>query len=195
MSSVSLPPLSPPPPTTSSSSQPRSPIPTTQRTSEARAAFTASLTAVGASLSADLTARARNIHQNAAALDAQDKKLKASTKALARDNEALERFLRKSGADGKGKGAMSEFDDLEGLLVGLEGELDFLEGMLGDVEGGVEGQEGWVRGDEQEEAVVGGRTVDSVAEDGNVRTDREGVEDLLEDLHVSDTVKGKRPAV
>lgn len=190
MSTTSLPPISPP---------------ATQRTAEARAAFTASLTAVGASLSADLTARARNIHQNATALEAQEKQLKKGTKELRREREGVERWLGKNGGGDGGKGMLSEFDDLEGLVEGLEGELEGLEAWLGVVEGeeglgsGSEGQEqvegGKHKSDEGE--VLGGRAsvADADAGDEGVHATREGVEERLEDLHVSDTAKGKQRAV
>ena len=198
----SLPPLSPPPSATTTSPHPTTRIPSAQRTAEARDAFTASLTNVGASLSAELTSRARTIHENSRALEAQEKKLKQSTKALAKETDALEKFLRKS--DKGGKGALSEFDDLEGLLGGLEGELDFLDGVLEEVEGEIgvqegdlEGEGGWGGDDSREGHGINGER-DRIAqgdEIGGTHVAPNGVEGRFQSLHVSDNVKGKQPAV
>jgi hypothetical protein len=197
----SLPPLSPPPSATTTSPHPPR-IPSAQRTAEARDAFTASLTNVGASLSAELTSRARTIHENNRALEAQEKKLKQSTKALAKETDALEKFLRKS--DKGGKGALSEFDDLDGLLGGLEGELDFLDGVLEEVEGEIGVQEGESEGDgglgegdlREGHGVNGERDGKAMGDEiGGTHMARNGVEERLESLHVSDIAKGKQPAV
>lgn len=180
----SLPPLSPPPSHSNTTSSSHQPIPSAQRTAEARAAFVASLQAVGQSLSTDLHSRARTIHENAKALSEQEKKLAKSTKQLQKETAQLERFVEKSSKGGKGP--MSEFDDLEGLLGGLEGELDVLERTLGFVEGDVDELEGGAAG--EGEAVGAGDAGAYAARDG-----MEGVQS--EGLDVSDAVKGKQREV
>ena len=135
-------------------------------------------------------------------MEAQEKKLKQSTKALAKETDALEKFLRKS--DKGGKGALSEFDDLEGLLGGLEVELDFLDGVLGEVEGEIGGQEeeleregGLGEGDLREgQGANGERDGKAMGDEiSGIHMARDGVEERLESLHVSDNAKGKQPAV
>ncbi|GES57231.1 biogenesis of lysosome-related organelles complex 1 subunit 1 [Aspergillus terreus] len=64
-------------------------IPSPQRTAEAKAAFEASLRSVGANYEADLRDRARNLHENAAALDKQEGDVQRATGALAKQNDQL----------------------------------------------------------------------------------------------------------
>ncbi|KAL4898044.1 hypothetical protein BDV59DRAFT_54183 [Aspergillus ambiguus] len=64
-------------------------IPSPQRTAEAKAAFEASLRSVGANYEADLRDRARNLHDNAAALDKQETDVRRATAGLARQNDQL----------------------------------------------------------------------------------------------------------
>ncbi|KAI9935020.1 hypothetical protein ASPWEDRAFT_666894 [Aspergillus wentii DTO 134E9] len=74
--------------TTNTTTNPSSPSPSqTQRTTEARAAFTASLQSVGANYDAELRDRARNLHDNTAALDKQQADLQRATTELGRQNE------------------------------------------------------------------------------------------------------------
>ncbi|KAL5364164.1 hypothetical protein BJX96DRAFT_156841 [Aspergillus floccosus] len=64
-------------------------IPSPQRTAEAKAAFEASLRSVGANYESDLRDRARNLHENAAALDKQEDDVRRATGALAKQNDQL----------------------------------------------------------------------------------------------------------
>lgn len=70
-------------------SPPDNNIPSPQRTAEAKAAFEASLRSVGANYEADLRDRARNLHENAAALDKQEGDVQRATSALAKQNDQL----------------------------------------------------------------------------------------------------------
>lgn len=100
-----------------------------------------------------------------------------STKALQKETNQLEKFLKKNNKNGKG--LLSEFDDLEDLLGNLESELDVLDQTLGFVEGGIEEQEGDDIG---------------VEEEGELEEGVEGMEHV-EVSGSSDTIigKGKQP--
>lgn len=75
-------------------------------------------------LDSDLQWRATTIHENAQAVQKQEKDLQKSTKSLAKDNAEAEKWLEKS------RKKMAEFEDLDGLEMGLEDDLADVEAML-----------------------------------------------------------------
>ncbi|KAF7130912.1 hypothetical protein CNMCM5793_003847 [Aspergillus hiratsukae] len=84
--------------------QQQSPTPS-QRTLEAKAAFTASLRSAGTNYDAELRDRARTLQQNAAALDKQEAELARTTADLGRQNEQWGKGFVGCGGDvGRGGG-------------------------------------------------------------------------------------------
>ncbi|KAH2639932.1 hypothetical protein KXW54_007269 [Aspergillus fumigatus] len=104
-----------------------------QRTLEAKAAFTASLRSVGANYDAELRDRARTLHGNAAALDKQEAELRRTTAELRRQNEQWERV-----ADTAREG-LKEIGDVQNWAELIERDLLIVEEMLREVEAREEG--------------------------------------------------------
>ena len=101
-----------------------SPASSAQRTKEAKDAFTASLNSVGASIDAELQARAKNIHSNAKALTKQEDYLRKETKSLAKDNDTFQKLLDKTRKDIKG------LDGIEDIMANLDSDLAMIEETL-----------------------------------------------------------------
>ncbi|KAL2008606.1 hypothetical protein VTN00DRAFT_6800 [Thermoascus crustaceus] len=102
--------------------------PPSQRTAEARAAFTASLNSAGSNLDADLRARAANLHENAAALSKQETELKRATADLARQNDQWQKV-----ADQAREG-LKEIGDVQNWAELIERDLLIVEETLRLVE-------------------------------------------------------------
>ncbi|KIW72700.1 hypothetical protein PV04_00877 [Phialophora macrospora] len=96
----------------------------TQRTKEAKDAFTASLNSVGASIDAELQARAKNIHANAKALSKQEDDLKKETRSLAKENDSLQKLLDKTKKELKG------LEDLDDIMANLDADMAMIEETL-----------------------------------------------------------------
>ncbi|GIJ98382.1 hypothetical protein Aspvir_000499 [Aspergillus viridinutans] len=129
-----------PPPPPQQQSPTSSPTPS-QRTLEAKAAFTASLRSAGANYDAELRDRARTLHENAAALDKQETELRRTTAELGRQNEQWEKV-----ADTAREG-LKEIGDVQNWAELIERDLLVVEEMLREVEAreegvGEEGEEG-----------------------------------------------------
>ncbi|OCT44246.1 hypothetical protein CLCR_00728 [Cladophialophora carrionii] len=110
----------------------------TQRTKEAKDAFTASLNSVGASIDAELQARAKNIHANAKALTKQEDDLRKETKSLAKENDSLQKLLEKTKKEFKG------LDDLDDIMANLDTDIAMIEETLRLAEEEQEEEEGQV---------------------------------------------------
>jgi hypothetical protein len=126
----------PPPPQQQQQQQQQSPTssPTpSQRTLEAKAAFTASLRSAGANYDAELRERARTLHENAAALDNQEAELRRTTAELGRQNEQWEKV-----ADTAREG-LKEIGDVQNWAELIERDLLVVEEMLREVEAREEG--------------------------------------------------------
>jgi len=95
-----------------------------QRTKEAKDAFTASLNSAGASIDAELQARAKNIHANAKALTRQEDDLRKETKSLAKENDSLQKLLDKTKKEMKG------LDDLDDIMANLDADMAMIEETL-----------------------------------------------------------------
>ncbi|KAL6249894.1 hypothetical protein RBB50_003750 [Rhinocladiella similis] len=95
-----------------------------QRTAEAKRAFTASLTAAGTSIDAELEARAKTIHSNAKALLEQEDQLRKQTTAVAKDADSLEKLLKKT------KHTVDSLGDLDSMLADLEADMVTMEETL-----------------------------------------------------------------
>ncbi|PGH16870.1 hypothetical protein AJ79_01514 [Helicocarpus griseus UAMH5409] len=96
----------------------------TQETTEARAAFTASLTSVGTNLDADMRLRAQALHDNSAAINKQEEKLKKTTNELAKQSKELEKL-----AD-QGREGLKEVGDLQNWAELIERDLLVVEESL-----------------------------------------------------------------
>jgi hypothetical protein len=103
---------------------PRTPATSSQRTKEAKDAFTASLNSVGTSIDTEFQARAKNIHANAKALTKQEDSLRKETKSLAKENDSLQKLLDKTKKDMKG------FDDLDDIMAQLDADMAMIEETL-----------------------------------------------------------------
>ena len=101
-----------------------SPASSAQRTKEAKDAFTASLNSVGASIDAELQARAKNIHSNAKALTKQEDNLRKETKSLAKENDSLQKLLDKTKKEVRG------LDDLDDIMANLDADMAMIEETL-----------------------------------------------------------------
>ena len=99
-----------------------------QRTAEAKAAFTASLKSVGASLDADLQARAKIIHENARELQKQEERAERDLKQLRNQNDEMQKDVDKT------KSSLAQYDDLEEIEAQLERDLMTIEETLRIVE-------------------------------------------------------------
>jgi hypothetical protein len=122
----------PPPPPPEQQQPPSSPTPS-QRTLEAKAAFTASLRSAGANYDASLRERTRTLHENAAALDKQEAELARTTADLARQNEQWAKV-----ADTAREG-LKEIGDVQNWAELIERDLLVVEEMLREVEGREDG--------------------------------------------------------
>ncbi|EXJ85357.1 hypothetical protein A1O1_05721 [Capronia coronata CBS 617.96] len=98
-----------------------SPVSSTQRTAEAKDAFKAALTSVGASIDAELQARAKNIHANAKALTKQEDGLRQETKAVTKENDSIQKLLDQTSKE------VQDFSEIDRLLADLDGELGMIE--------------------------------------------------------------------
>ncbi|KAL2364079.1 hypothetical protein RJZ56_002961 [Blastomyces dermatitidis] len=96
----------------------------TQETTEAKAAFTASLTSVGTNLDADLRQCAQALHDNDDALKKQEEKLKKTTQDLAKQSKELEKL-----AD-MGRKGLNEVGDLQNWAELIERDLLITEETL-----------------------------------------------------------------
>ena len=96
---------------------------------EARAAVTASLSSVGASLDADIRQRASDLQANAAALSKQEAELAKQTAALAKETAQWQKL-----ADASTK-KLNEFGDLQNWAEMMERDLLVVEETLRLVEG------------------------------------------------------------
>jgi septal ring factor EnvC (AmiA/AmiB activator) len=101
---------------------PAAPPSSTQRTAEARDAFLASLSSVGASIDADLLARAKDTHANSKALAKQHDEVRRETKAFSKDLDSLQKLLDKTKKDEAG----AEEDDLAALLASVDDDYAML---------------------------------------------------------------------
>jgi chromosome segregation ATPase len=89
-----------------------------QRTAEAKAAFTASLNAVGSNLDADLQSRARNIHANSKALNKQEQSVDKEIKKLSKQNDQMQKAVDKAKSD------LKEFENVQNFETDLEADLE-----------------------------------------------------------------------
>ncbi|EDP54847.1 hypothetical protein KXX33_005628 [Aspergillus fumigatus] len=154
----------PPPPQQQQQSPTSSPT-LSQRTLEAKAAFTASLRSVGANYDAELRDRARTLHGNAAALDKQEAELRRTTAELRRQNEQWERV-----ADTAREG-LKEIGDVQNWAELIERDLLIVEEMLREVEAREEG----VGEEAEEEGEEGRMMIDGKGKGkGNGKGEEEG---------------------
>lgn len=99
-----------------------------QRTAEAKTAFTATLTSVGANLDTDVRGRAQIIHDNASTIASQQTDLQTATKQLAKQNAEIGKL-----AD-QGRQALKEVGDLGNWAEMLERDMMVLDEALGMAE-------------------------------------------------------------
>lgn len=100
-----------------------------RRTAEARAAVTASLSAIGKSLDADLQTRAGDLHSNSAAIATQEKELAKQTAALHKQGDQWQKL-----ADSSTK-KLNEMGHTQNWAEMLERDLLVLEETLRLAEG------------------------------------------------------------
>ncbi|KAM5447448.1 hypothetical protein MaudCBS49596_005959 [Microsporum audouinii] len=93
-------------------------------TTEARAAFTASLKSVGTNLDADLRTRAGTLHDNAAIIEKQQEDLKQTTQEVSKQSKELEKLLD------QGQNGLKEVGDLQNFAEVMERDLLVLEETL-----------------------------------------------------------------
>lgn len=103
-----------------------------QRNAEARAAVTASLNSVGASISTEMRHRAQDLHANSAAISKQEKELQAQTAALAKESSKWAALAAQSTKK------LNEIGDLQNWAETIERDLLVLEETLRLVEGGAD---------------------------------------------------------
>ncbi|OJJ81510.1 uncharacterized protein ASPGLDRAFT_27897 [Aspergillus glaucus CBS 516.65] len=115
----------------------------TRRTTEAKTAFTASLSSIGNNHDAPLRARASLLHANATALSKQETDVARATEDLGRSNGELE------GAADKAREGLKEIGDVQNWAEVIERELLVLEEVVRGVEEKIEEQEGGVDGDDR----------------------------------------------
>ena len=108
-------------PSTATAPTVQSPSPTPQQTAEARAAFLGTLDSPGSSISASLQTRAHDIHNNVAAIEEQEKQVKAETDRLEKENKKHERVA----VDAAKK--LKELGDVQNWAEMLERDLLMLE--------------------------------------------------------------------
>ncbi|KIW90172.1 uncharacterized protein Z519_08815 [Cladophialophora bantiana CBS 173.52] len=106
------------------SGSPRPPASSAQRTQEAKDAFTASLNAVGASIDAELHARAKSIHDNAKVLTKQEDDVRKGTKGLAKENDSLQKLVDKT------KKEMQSLGDLDDIMANIDADMALIEDTL-----------------------------------------------------------------
>lgn len=100
-----------------------------RRTAEARAAVTASLAAVGASVDTEMKTRAADLHANSEAISKQEKELAKQTAALAKQSVQWQKL-----ADTSTK-KLNEIGDIQNWAEMIERDLLVLEETLRLVEG------------------------------------------------------------
>lgn len=106
-----------------------------RRTTEAEAAFTASLSSIGNNHDGPLRARASLLHANATALSKQENDVARATEDLGRSNGELE------GAADKAREGLKEIGDVQNWAEVIERELLVLEEVVRGVEEKIEEQE------------------------------------------------------
>lgn len=99
-----------------------------QRTAEARAAFTASLSSVGSSLDADLRSRASILHSNSAALAKQEADLAKETAALTKQTAQWQKMADNS------QQKLKEIGDVQNWAEMIERDLLVIEETMKMVE-------------------------------------------------------------
>ena len=100
-----------------------------QRTAEARAAVTASLTSVGASMDHEMRTRTADLHANAQAIAKQEKELARSTAALAKQTAEWDKLLQ------GGTKKLNEVGDIQNWAEMIERDLLVLEETVRLLEG------------------------------------------------------------
>jgi K+-sensing histidine kinase KdpD len=100
-----------------------------RRTAEARAAVTASLASVGASVDNDLRTRTADLHSNSEAITKQEKELAKQTKALAKESAQWEKLLN------GGTKKLNEVGDIQNWAEMIERDLLVLEETVRLVDG------------------------------------------------------------
>ncbi|KAL6710862.1 hypothetical protein ACN47E_007919 [Coniothyrium glycines] len=110
-------------------SSPRSDAEAAQRTAEARAAVTASLTSVGASMDHEMRTRTADLHANAQAISKQEKELAKSTTALAKQTAEWDKLLQ------SGTKKLNEVGDIQNWAETIERDLLVLEETMRLVDG------------------------------------------------------------
>jgi hypothetical protein len=100
-----------------------------RRTAEARAAVTASLASVGASVDNELRTRTTDLHANAEAISKQEKELAKQTAALAKESAQWEKLLN------GGTKKLNEVGDIQNWAEMIERDLLVLEETVRLVDG------------------------------------------------------------
>lgn len=100
-----------------------------RRTAEARAAVTASLTSVGASLDNEMRTRTADLHANAEAISKQETELAKSTAALATQTAEWDKLLQ------SGTKKLNEVGDIQNWAEMIERDLLVLEETVRLVDG------------------------------------------------------------
>ncbi|KAG9185778.1 hypothetical protein G6011_07109 [Alternaria panax] len=103
------------------SSPPPSPEEAARRQSEARAAVTASLTSVGASVDNEMRTRTADLHANSAAISKQERELAKQTAALAKQTAEWDKLLQ------AGTKKLNEVGDIQNWAEMIERDLLVLE--------------------------------------------------------------------
>ncbi|KAF1836841.1 hypothetical protein BDW02DRAFT_520141 [Decorospora gaudefroyi] len=116
-----------------------------RRTAEARAAVTASLASVGASVDNEMRTRTADLHGNSVAIAKQEKELGKQTAALAKQTGEWDKLLQ------EGTKKLNEVGDIQNWAEMLERDLLVLEETVRLVEGKkseqtASGTGGWSRG-------------------------------------------------
>lgn len=100
-----------------------------RRTAEARAAVTASLASVGASVDNELRTRTADLHTNSQAISKQEKELAKQTAALAKESAQWEKLLN------GGTKKLNEVGDIQNWAEMIERDLLVLEETVRLVDG------------------------------------------------------------
>ncbi|QDS73825.1 hypothetical protein FKW77_006348 [Venturia effusa] len=114
---------------TSSTSPSQSAEDDARRTAEARAAVTATLSAVGSVYDTDLQRRAADLHTNSKAIEKQERELIKQTVGLAKQSARWEKLI------GKSTKQLNEFGDVQNWAEVMERDLLRIEETLRLVEG------------------------------------------------------------
>ena len=126
-------------------SPPPSPEEALRRQTEARAAVTASLTSVGASVDNEMRTRTADLHANSAAIAKQEKELAKQTAALAKQTAEWDKLLQ------GGTKKLNEVGDIQNWAEMIERDLLVLEETVRLVDDGKAGRgEGGERREERE---------------------------------------------